>query len=680
MTSTLVEPDFGGYATKFGIRCTDGRTITPAAFQHMDGQQIPLVWQHQHNSPENVLGHAVLKHRDDGTYASGFLNDTPAGQATKALLLHKDVDSLSIYANQLVEKNNMVLHGQLIEVSVVMKGANSGAKIDHVRIAHSDGGIEELDDEAIIHSGVPIEIKLEHASGGPTYQEVFDSLNDQQQQLVEFMVAQALQDQTAKHSADDKHAATEDDGKKSDEDAKDAKDEKTEDKDSVVEHSDKDGKMTRNVFEQNQQNAGGGVQNGGTLRHSLTGEQLDNLKHSVFADLKRGGTFKDAVLAHAGEYGITNIEVLFPDAQTVDNKPEWITRRMEWVDTVIGATNKLPFSRIKSMHADLTQDEARAKGYIKTKMKKEQFFAITSRTTTPKTIYKKQKLDRDDIVDITDFDVVAWIWSEMRFMLREEIARAILIGDGREVDDDDKIDETAVRPIAFDDTFYTDVINVPANVSGQDMVDSVLRSRQYYKGTAPTAYMTTAVLMDMLLTRNSIGERIYRTKQELASALAVQDIVEVPVMENASRDGAEIQMVIVNLGDYSVGSTRGGEITTFDDFDIDYNQYKYLIEGRMSGALTKAKTAQVVTRGSGTQAIPTVPTFNDSTGVITIPTVAGVTYKTQVAGPLGAAGTTLAAGAQTALTTGQSQAIMAVPNTGYYFPHNTDADWTFTKS
>jgi hypothetical protein len=332
------------------------------------------------------------------------------------------------------------------------------------------------------------------------------------------------------------------------------------------------------------------------------------------------------------------------------------------------------------MHADLTQDEARAKGYIKGSMKKEQFFAITSRTTTPKTIYKKQKLDRDDIIDITDFDVVAWIWSEMRFMLREEIARAILIGDGREVDDDDKIDETAVRPIAFDDTFYADVINVDANVSGQDMIDAVLRGRQYFKGTAPTAYMTTAVMMDMLLTRNSIGERIYKTVQELASALGVQGIVEVPVMEGASRDGAEIQMIIVNLGDYSVGSTRGGEITTFDDFDIDFNQYKYLIEGRMSGALTRAKTAQVVVRGSGTSATPTVPTFNNSTGVITIPTVTGVTYKVQVAGPLGAAGATLSAGAQTALTTGQSQAIMAVPNTGYYFPHLTDADWTFTKS
>jgi HK97 family phage prohead protease len=668
VTSTLVEPDFGGYATKFGLKCMDGRTITPEAFQHMDGKQLPLVWQHQHSDPSNVLGHVVLQHRADGTYASGFFNDTPAGQTTKALLLHKDVESLSIYANQLVEKNKTVLHGELIEVSVVMKGANPGAKIDHVRIAHGSGAnleIEELPDEAIIHSGDVIELKIEHAGSGPTYQEVFDSLNDQQQQLVEFMVSQALQSQAAQHSADVTVTADGDD--KSDETTKD---EKTEDKDSVVEHSEKDGTMTRNVFENNQQ---GGVQHGGTLVHGLTVDKLNELKHSVFADVKKGGTFKEAILAHAGEYGITNIEVLFPDAQTIDNKPEWITRRMEWVEGVINATNKLPFSRIKSMHADLTQDEARAKGYIKTKLKKEQFFAITSRTTTPKTIYKKQKLDRDDIVDITDFDVVAWIWVEMRFMLREEIARAILVSDGREVDDDDKIDESNIRPIAYDDTFYTDVVSVPANVSGEDMVEAVLRNRQYYKGNAPTAYMTTSVMTDMLLAKDNLGRRYYNSKSELASALAVQDIIEVPVMEGVQRDGAELLMIIVNLSDYSVGSTRGGEITTFDDFDIDYNQYKYLIEGRMSGALTKAKTAQVIIRGAGTLVTPTAPTFVTSTGVLTVPSVTGVTYKNQLTGA------TLTAGAQTAIAAGASVSVVAVPNTGYYFPHNFDADWTFTR-
>ena len=684
-----MEPDFGGYATKFGVKCSDGRTITAEAFKHMDGKQIPLLWSHQHGTPENVLGHAILEWRPDGMYSKAYLNETPAALATKTIVQHKDIDAMSIYANKLVERNLQVLHGDLIEVSLVHKGANPGARIDFVQIQHGYGEnstLETLADEAVIYTDAKIE--LQHAATGPTYQEVFDSMTPEQQEVTLVMVKKALEEGgTAQHSDDGKHAATGDDkpdkpDTSTEDDTK--KDATTEDKDSVVEHSDKDGKMaTRNVFEQNNKQAV--VQ--GTLIHNdegkvLSHSDLKTIATNVFADLKKGGTFREAVLAHAGEFGITNIEVLFPDAQLIDNKPEWLTRDMAWVNRVIGGTNKLPFSNIRSMHADLTQDDARAKGYIKGTLKKEQFFAITQRTTGPTTIYKKQRLNRDDIIDITGFDVVAWIWQEMRFMLLEEIARAILIGDGREIDDPDKISETNIRPIAYDDTFYTDVVTVAANISGQDMIDAVLRRRQYYKGNAPTAFMTTSVLMDLLLVRNSIGERIYKTVADVAAALLVQDIVEVPVMENAMRDGAEVQMVLVNLRDYSVGSTRGGEVTTFDDFDIDYNQFKYLIEGRMSGALSKAKTAQVVIRGTGTLIVTTnvVPTFNDSTGVITIPTVTGVTYKTQVAGPLGAAGTTLSAGAQTALTAGQSQAIMAVASTGYYFPHNYDQDWTFTKS
>jgi HK97 family phage prohead protease len=682
-----VEPDFGGYATKFGVRCSDGRTITAEAFKHMDGQQIPLLWSHQHNTPENVLGHSILEWRPDGMYCKNFLNETPAGLAAKTVVLHKDIDSMSIYANKLVERNQQVLHGDLIEVSLVHKAANPGARIDFVQIQHGYGDnatLETLSDEAVIYTDAKIE--LQHAATTTkTFQDVYDSLDSDQRELVNVMVSKALEDNAAQHSDDDKHAADGADDKpdKPDTSTEDGKkDATTEDKDSVVEHSEGREMATRNVFENNKQVAVKGelIHNdeGKVLSHS----DLKTIATNVFADLKKGGTFKESVLAHAGEFGITNIEVLFPDAQLIDNKPEWLTRDMAWVNRVIGGTNKLPFSKIRSMHADLTQDEARAKGYIKGTLKKEQFFAITSRTTEPTTIYKKQKLNRDDITDITGFDVVAWIWQEMRFMLLEEIARAILIADGREIDDPDKISETNIRPIAYDDTFYTDVVSVAANINGQDMIDAVLRRRQYYKGTAPTAFMTTSVMMDLLLVRNSIGERIYKTKADVAAALLVQDIVEVPVMENAMRDGAEVQMVLVNLRDYSVGSTRGGEVTTFDQFDIDYNQFKYLIEGRMSGALNKAKTAQVVVRGTGTPIVTTsvVPTFNNSTGVITIPTVTGVTYKVQVAGPLGAAGTTLSAGAQTALTTGQSQAIMAVANTGYYFPHNYDQDWTFTKS
>jgi HK97 family phage prohead protease len=668
----LVEPDFGGYATKFGLRCTDGRTITPDAFKHMDGQQIPLVWQHQHKTPENVLGHALLEHRPQGTYASGFFNDTPAGQCTKALLLHKDVDSLSIYANQLVEKNGQVLHGELIEVSVVMKGANPGAKIDHVRIAHSDGGIEELDDEAIITSGERIELKIQHAEGDnqPTYQEVYDTLDDKQKALVEYMLSQALG--STQQSAEGKHAA--DDKKESD-----GKEDKTDSEGAVVEHNEKDGQaMARNVFEQNKQNAGavvGGVQTGGTLTHA----QMAEFATAVFTDMTKMGSFKEAFLAHAGDYGIDNIDVLFPNVRNVADQPQFITRRMEWVETFLNATRKLPFSRIRSISADLTYETARAKGYIKNTMKKEQFFAVAKRETTPKTVYKKQRLDRDDIIDITDFDVVAWMWVELHFMLREEVARAILVSDGREIDDPDKIDESAVRPIAYDDPFYTDVVTVPANTTGYDTIEAVLRARYTYRGTNPTAYMTNQVMVDMLLAKDALNRRYFNSKAELESALAVNQIVEVPVMEGVTRDGAEVLMVLVNPGDYVVGSTRGGEISQFDFFDIDMNQWKYLIETRMSGALIAYKTAQVVIRGTGTLATPVAPTFNNSTGVMTIPTVTGITYKTLTTGPLGAAGTTLAAGAQTALTTGQSQTVVAVANSGYYFPHNTLTDWTFTK-
>jgi HK97 family phage prohead protease len=664
-----VDHDFGGYATSFGLKCSDGRTITSEAFKHMDKEQIPLVWQHQHNSPTNILGHATLQHRKDGMYAYCFFNDTDAAKSAKALVEHRDIKALSIYATSLVEKNKAVLHGDLAEVSLVLKGANKGAKIDYVRVAHGHGAdqtIETLDDEAIITTGLQLE--LAHADNTETYQDVYDTLDEKQRALFEVMLSQALG--TAKQSADGEEKSEEADETTDNQD--DGTDEnESDDKGSDLEHSDKEGTMTRNVFENNKQETDGDVKRGGTLTHS----QLQ----TIVDDAAKLGSFKEAFLAHAEDYGITNIEVLFPDAKAIENKPEWITRRLEWVEGVLNATQKLPWSRIKSLSADLTHDEARAKGYVKATLKKEQYFTLAHRTTTPKTIYKKQKLDRDDIIDITDFDVIAWLWVEMRFMLREEVARAILVGDGREIDDPDKIDEDKIRPIAYDDEFYTDVVTVPANVGSLDLVEAVLRNRNTYKGTGPTAYMTNAVMTDMLLAKDALNRRLFRTKAELAAELMVQDIVEVPPMEGAERDGGEIIMIIANLSDYAVGSTRGGEITNFQQFDIDYNQEKLLIETRASGALQRHKRAQVIVRGAGTLATPTVPTFVSGTGVITIPTVTGVTYKTQAAGPLGAAGTTLSAGAQTALTAGQSQSVMAVPNATYYFPHNFDADWVFTR-
>lgn len=672
-----MDHDFGGYATAFGLKCTDGRTITPEAFRHMDKQQIPLVWQHQHNSPTNVLGHARLEHRNKGMYAYCFFNDTDDAKAAKALVRHKDIKALSIYATKLVEKQKTVLHGDLNEVSLVLSGANPGAKIDYVSVAHGDGAdryIEELEDEAVLYSGFDIE--LEHASGDTeTFQDVYDTLDEKQRALFEVMLSQALTE--AKQSADgddteDKPDESEEDDESAEDDETD--DNKNDDENSVVEHGNKEGTMTRNVFEGTKQPETVSVN--GVLAHGgLSRDQLQTLVD----DAKKMGSFKESFLAHAEDYGITNIEVLFPEARAMDTTPEWITRKLEWVEGVLNGTHKLPWSRIKSLSADLTHAEARAKGYVKGNLKKEQYFTLSTRQTTPKTIYKKQKLDRDDITDITDFNVVEWLWGEMYFMLREELARAILVGDGREIDDEDKIDEDKIRPIAHDDEFYTDIIEVPANVSPIDQIEAVIRGRNNYLGTSPKAYMTNAVMVDMLLAKDTLNRRLYNSKAELAQALLVSEIVEVPVMEGVTRDGGEILMIIVNLNDYAVGSTKGGEIARFDDFDIDYNQYKYLIETRVSGALQRHKRAQVVLRGTGTLATPTVPTFVPATGVITIPTVTGVTYKTQSAGPLGAAGTTLSAGAQTALDPGESQSIMAVPNTGYYFPHNFDADWVFTR-
>jgi len=655
VTKTVIEHDFGGYATKVGLKCSDGRTITSAAFAHMDGKEIPLVWQHVHDNPENILGYAKLEHREnDGTYAYCYFNDTPAAQNSKLLVEHGDIKYLSIYANQLKENSKKeVLHGEMCEVSLVLKGANKGALIDFVNIKHSDGGIEVLEDEAFIYTG----IDLEHAAT-KTGQEIFDSMTEEQQELTLSMVKKALEEgASVEHS----------DGDGSDEDDKD-KNEGAED-DSTLEHKEKD-TMTRNVFEQGKQEASGDARTGAVLTHS--GLSFDAVK-TIWNDGIKMGSFKDSLLAHADEYGITNIEQLFPEARALNQKPEWITRRMEWVEILLTGTRKIPWSRIKSMTADLTLDSARAKGYIKGNVKKDQFFAVASRTTFPKTIYKKQKLDRDDIVDITDFDIVSWLWEEMYFMLREELARAILLGDGREPDDVDKIDESNIRPIAMDDEFYTDILVVPTNVSPSGLIEAVLRGRNNYKGTAPVAFMTNGVMVDMLLEKDNLGRRYYNSKAELATALNVREIVEVEVLEGAMRDENEIQMVIVNPGDYTVGSTKGGEITKFSDFDIDVNQEKYLIETRVSGALISPKRAQVVVRTAGTLATPVVPTFVPATGVVTIPTVTGVVYKDQQTN------VTLSAGAQAPLDPEESVSIKAVPASGYYFPHNFDADWTFTR-
>lgn len=663
------KPDFSGWATKAGLKCSDGRTIMPDAFKHQDKQRVPLVWQHGHDKPDNVLGHAILENRgDEGVYAYGFFNDTPQGQNARTLVLHGDITSLSIYANQLVEKSKQVLHGVIRELSLVLSGANPGALIDNITLAHGDGDMVTLEDEAVIYTG----LELKHADDsksddtpdddGPTVQEVYDSLSEEQKEVVHFMVASALEAAGKELKQSDDNP----DDKKTDDNPDDKK---TDDTDPDLSHDDKEGRrMTRNVFE------------------SQNGDKTDEKKHvlshdavkGIVADAVKMGSLKEAVEAYALQHGIDNIEVLFPDARTVTDTPEFDSRRVEWVRGVLNGTKHSPFSRIKSLVADITFEEARAKGYIKGNLKKEEFFGVSKRVTTPTTVYKKQKLDRDDIIDITDFDVVMWLKGEMRLMLDEELARAILIGDGRDVADEDKIKDPAgaaegagIRSIANDHDLYAATITVDDTATSLEIVDAIVRGMQYYKGSgSPTLYTTLPRLTGLLLTREpTSGRRYWRTVSELASELGLAGIETVEVME----DEADLFGIIVNLRDYTIGADKGGDISFFDDFDIDYNQYKYLLETRVSGALTKIRSAVVIRKpvGASTLATPTEPAFDDTTYVVTIPTVTGVVYKNKETNA------TLVAGAQPAIADGDELQVLAVPEAGYHFESNQNDEWVF---
>jgi hypothetical protein len=585
------KPDFSGYATKAGLKCSDGRTIMPDAFKHQDKEIVPLVWQHGHNEPSNVLGHAVLENREDGVYAYGFFNKTDQAQNAHTLVQHKDIKSLSIYANQLTEKSKQVLHGFIREVSLVLSGANPGALIDNITLAHSDGEMVTLEDEAIIYTGLELnhsdgdseeEKEVEHSEEEPTVQEVYDSMNTDQKDVVHYMVAQALEG-AGKPTVVVKQSSDEDE--ESDEESK-----------SKLVHGDdkneEEGRrMTRNVFESQS------GEKEGKKKHVLSHDAVN----SIVDVAQKSGSLKHAVEAYALEHGIEDIDILFPDARTITDTPEFDQRRTEWVSSVINGTRHSPFSRIKSIVADITQDEARALGYIKGNLKKEEFFGLVKRLTTPSTIYKKQQLDRDDIVDITDFDVVAWLKAEMRLMLDEEIARAILIGDGRDPADEDKIRDPAganegagVRSIMNDDDFYAPKVEVDLSDAGSspgEVVDALITNMGLYKGSgSPILYTTMPFVTSLLLTKDGMGRRMYRNKSELASEMGVSDIVYVEVMEQE----ADLLGIVVNLKDYTVGADKGGEINFFDDFDIDYNQYKYLYETRISGALTKIRSALVL--------------------------------------------------------------------------------------
>jgi Caudovirus prohead serine protease len=575
------KPDFSGYATKAGLKCSDGRIITPDAFKHQDKETVPLVWQHGHNEPGNVLGHAVLEHRDDGVYTYGFFNDTDAAKNARTLVEHKDIKSLSIYANQLTEKSKQVLHGFIREVSLVLSGANPGALIDNITLAHGDGDMVTLEDEAIIYTGLELshadeksEEEVEHAEGDTTVQDVYDSMSDEQKEVVHYMIATALESsaKTLKQSDDS--------GEK--------KDESTSDLVHTDDNSGEEGRrMSRNVFEQ---------QSGGKKeeKHVLTHDAISG----IVADAQKSGSLKAAVESYALEHGIENIEVLFPDARALTDTPEYDSRRMEWVSSVINGTRHSPFSRIKSVLADITHEEARALGYIKGNLKKEEFFSVSKRTTTPTTVYKKQQLDRDDILDITDFDVVTWLKAEMRLLLDEELARAVLIGDGRSNASEDKIkdpegasDAAGIRSILHDHELYVAHVEIDDGDDPAAIVDAMVSSLGVYKGSgSPTFYTTLPVLTKMLIHRDGDGHRLWRTPSELASEMGVANIVTVEVMETE----ADLFGIVVNLKDYTIGADKGGDVNFFDDFDIDYNQYKYLLETRVSGALTKIRSAVVV--------------------------------------------------------------------------------------
>ena len=576
----MVGYDFAGWATKNNLVCSDRRVIMENAFVEQDGKKVPLVWNHEHKTPDRVLGHAILENRKEGVYAYCYFNDSPFAQYAKTAVEHGDVDALSIYANNLKQNGSQVLHGSIKEVSLVLAGANPGAFIESI-IRHS----EEAEDEFILFSGEALELqhseekeiaseetietkieeteepikeeKIEHSNKEDkvveekekTVQEVVDSMSEEQKTVLYALVAAAADGTEMAQS----------------------------------EINEEDNTMKHNVF---------------------YGANNEELKHSdvdvigIFKDAKGSNSLKDVVLAHS----ITDIDFLFPEARTLTDVPQMITREMTWVPEVLGSVHKSPFSRIKSLFANLTEAEARAKGYMKGNLKTEQVFTLLKRTTTPQTIYKKQKLDRDDVIDIVDFDVVAWIKVEMRFMLDEEIARAILVGDGRLADSDDKINEQNIRPVWTDADLYTIksllefTAAMDSDTRAKMFIRACVKSRKDYKGSGnPVMFTTEDFLTDCLLLEDEIGRRIYTNVTELATALRVSKIVTVPVMEGLTREvnavTHNLMGLIVNLADYNLGADKGGAVSLFDDFDIDFNQMKYLIETRCSGALVRPYSA-----------------------------------------------------------------------------------------
>lgn len=604
----MKKPDFCGWASKNNLKCADGLTIQSGAFASNEGKRVPLVWNHRHDDPSMVIGHAMLSNKDEGVWAECYFNDNPKAQDAKRALEHGDISSLSIWANNLFKEGNSVRHGVIREVSMVLAGANPGAFVESV--ASHGLPMDDEDDEGIFYTGDGL--YLSHAddpdeendeeedddmASERTVAEVIDDMTDEQRAAVAILVGQALED----------GAPDEEDDEEYDEDDEDEED---------------DDYMKHNIFE------GDYNESGEYLVHSIDFDQLMD-------DAKRLGSFRDALREYDdGElyhslnttgmevatgkqtYGFNDPSMLFPDFKSLNTPPEWISRNMDWVSKVMAQVRHTPFSRIKSVYADITEDEARARGYIKGKQKKEEVFTTLKRTTTPQTVYKLQKMDRDDIIDITEFDVIAWIRAEMRVMLDEEIARAILIGDGRPSDSDYKIQEAHIRPVIKDVPLFNIMVQVTGSSDANKIIEAILRARKNYKGSGnPTFWTTEDVLTEMLLLKDTIGHRLYKTEAELATALRVSSIVTVEPMEGqkVTIDSKEHELigVIVNLADYNVGADKGGEIKNYDDFDIKFNQQLYLIETRISGALVKPFSAMTIVKA---EVVPTTPPSGGSGG------------------------------------------------------------------
>ena len=562
--------DFSGWATRNDIRCSDGRTIRRGAFAEQDGTTVPLVWNHNHADADNVLGHAILENRDQGVYAYCFFNNTKQGNNAKELVTHGDICSLSIFANQLKQNGGDVIHGAIREVSLVLAGANPGAKIENI-MAHGDNSEEEAiiynDSDEINLAHSEEKEKMEEENKEKTVKDVIDSMTEEQRNVMYALIGEAIE--STKGELDDDQS------------------------------NEEENKMKHNAFENEDQ---------------TKKEETETLSHSEFMEIvseaKRKGSMKDAFLEHNITeipylaHSITNVGNLFPEAKAVSRVPEIVDRDQTWVGNVMASVKHTPFSRVKSFYANITADEARAKGYVKGAKKAEEVITALKRTTDPQTVYKLQKMDRDDIIDITDFDVVAWLKGEMRGKLDEEIARAILIGDGRSSSSADKVDPLKIRPVYQDDTTYT-IKRILTRAAKDDdsafakaFIKDVVKSRKEYKGSGnPTLYTTEDMLTSMLLIEDTTGRVIYDTIEKLKTALRVRDIVTVPVMENVGREDTpgkkkwNLLGILVNLNDYNVGADKGGSVNMFDDFDINYNKYEYLIETRCSGALVKPYSA-----------------------------------------------------------------------------------------